>query len=420
MTGILAGLLFAFYAPAIYFDTLLLKVTLSAFLFTLAIYLFLNKDLKEVGSGQYFSGFFLGLACLTRANFFLILPMVLLTVLVNPNTAFKKRLAITVLFLAGVISALGQVVARNYYVSNELVLTTAQAGQNFYIGHNPDANGTYIRLPFVRPDPLYEQEDFKKEAEKRSGKMLSPSEASRYWVKESIEFIQNNPFADLKLTGKKLLMFLNSYEIPDNHNFYFHQRYSKILQLLPINFGVVAPFFLLGLLGMLFARRTSTVSLFFMQVIYILSVIIFYVFSRYRMPLLPLICLSAGYGFFMLQNQFRMGQWKKLAASIVVLVLGFGLTHHKVIKPFYFSHSYTDEGIAYEIKDDEQRTLAAYKQALEIDSTRYLRALDRLGKLQMQRKDYNDARATYKKILEIVPDSVEAKYQLMWLKKSGL
>ena len=114
----------------------------------------------------------------------------------------------------------------------------------------------------MRPDPLYEQEDFKKEAEKRSGKMLSPSEASRYWVKESIEYLQNNPFANLKLTGKKLLMFLNSYEIQDNHNFYFHQRYSKILQLLPINFGVVAPFFMLGLLGMLFARRTSTVSLF--------------------------------------------------------------------------------------------------------------------------------------------------------------
>ena len=42
---------------------------------------------------------------------------------------------------------------------------------------------------------------------------------------------------------------------------------------------------------------------------------------------------------------------------------------------------------------------------------------DGFGKLQMQRKDYNDARATYKKILRIVPDSVEAKYQLMWLEK---
>ena len=93
MSGILAGLLFAFYAPAIYFDTLLLKVTLSAFLFTLAIYLFLHKDLTEVGSSQYFSGFFLGLTCLVKANFLLILPVVLLAVLVNQNAVSRKRLA---------------------------------------------------------------------------------------------------------------------------------------------------------------------------------------------------------------------------------------------------------------------------------------------------------------------------------------
>ena len=79
----------------------------------------------------------------------------------------------TVLFGAGVISALGPVVVRNYYVSNELVLTTAQAGQNFYIGHNPDANGTYIRLPFVRPDPLYERRISRKKLKREAGKCLA-------------------------------------------------------------------------------------------------------------------------------------------------------------------------------------------------------------------------------------------------------
>jgi len=116
---------------------------------------------------------------------------------------------------------------------------------------------------------------------------------------------------------------------------------------------------------------------------------------------------------------FNMGQWEKLAASFVILVLGFMLVHQQIIKPFDFSHSYTDEGVAYEIKDDEQGALAAYVQALEIEP-KYLRALDRLGKLQMQRKDYNEARTTYSKILEIAPDSAEAKYQFMWLEKKGL
>ncbi|UCD65401.1 MAG: glycosyltransferase family 39 protein, partial [Deltaproteobacteria bacterium] len=185
-TGIFAGMFYALYGPAIFYDGLLLKVTLSAFLFTLAIYLFLYKDMEDVGPSQFFSGFFIGLACLTRANFFLILPIILVTLLVNKNTRIYKKFGMLILFIVGVASALAPVIVRNYVVGNELVLTTAQAGQNFYIGHNPDANGTYIKLDFVRPDPLYEQEDFKAEAERRTGRKLSPSEVSRYWMHQGI------------------------------------------------------------------------------------------------------------------------------------------------------------------------------------------------------------------------------------------
>jgi 4-amino-4-deoxy-L-arabinose transferase-like glycosyltransferase len=417
--GIFAGLLYALYGPAIYFDGLLLKVTLSAFLFTLAIYLFLHEELENVGPSQFFSGFFLGLACLTRANFILTLPVILVTLLVNRNNRINKKIVMLILFLVGVVSALAPVIARNYMVGNDLVLTTAQAGQNFYIGHNPDANGTYIKLNFVRPDPLHEQEDFKIEAEKRIGRKLSPSEVSRYWLQQGIEFIQNNPLEDFKLTGKKLLLFLNNYEIPDNHNFYFHQRYSKVLQILPISFGLLAPFFLLGFLGMLFERRAATSSLFFIQVVYIVSVIIFYVFSRYRMVALPIFCLSAGYGLSMLQDQFRRAQWQKLAASLIILACGFGLANFKFIEPFDFSHSYTDEGIAHEIKNEEQKALKSYQKALKINPD-YLRALDRLGKLQLQQREYEGARKTYTKILEIDPGSVDAKYQIMRLDKLDL
>jgi len=417
--GILAGLLYGLYGPAIYFDGLLLKVSLSAFLVTLAIYLFLHKQLEEASPSIYFSGFFFGLACLTRANFLLLLPLGFLTVLVNPHVVMRKRMIMTLLLLSGVMSALGPVIARNYVVGKELVLTTAQAGQNFYIGHNADANGTYIRLPFIRPDPLHEQEDFKNEAEKRTGSSLTPPEVSHFWLQQGLDFILENPLADFKLTGKKLLLFLNSYEIPDNHNFYFHQRYSNILQTLPINFGWLAPFFLLGLLGMLHEKRTAPVFLFWVQVIYVASVIIFYVFSRYRMVFLPLFCLSAAFGFFMLQNQFRMGQWRKLAASLIIVGCGFGIANLKLIEPFDFSHSYTDEGIAYERKNEAKKALNSYEQALGINPN-YLRVLDRLGKLQLQQKEYNGARSTYTKILALEPDSVDAKYQIMLLDKLGL
>jgi 4-amino-4-deoxy-L-arabinose transferase-like glycosyltransferase len=416
--GLFAGLLYALYGPAIYFDGLLLKVTLSAFLFILAIYLLLRKEFKDIGPSQFFSGFFFGLACLTRANFLLILPVVFFTLLLNKNAWLRKRLGMIFLFFIGVLTALGPVVARNYAVGDELVLTTAQAGQNFYIGHNPEANGTYIKLSFVRPDPLHEQEDFKKEAEKRTGKNLSSSEASRYWLQQGLDFIQNNPLADLKLTGKKLLLFLGNYEIPDNHNFYFHQRYSYILQYLPIGFGLLAPFFLLGLLAMLFERRTAPAFIFFVQVAYIVSVIIFFVFSRYRMVVLPVFCLSAGYGLSLLQDHFRMAQWRKLAAGLIIVGCGFAVTSFQLIEPFDFSHSFTDEGLAYEMKNEADKALNSYEKALEINPD-YSRALDRLGKLQLQQKEYEGARSTYRKILALDPDSVEAKYQIMFLDTLG-
>ncbi len=414
--AIFAGLLYALYGPAIYFDGLLLKVTLSAFLFTMAIYLFLEKDLKEISMSQFFSGFFLGLACLTRANFLLLLPVVFITILVQKNAQIKIRSGMAALFFIGVLAALGPAVAHNYMLGKELILTTAQAGQNFYVGHNPDANGTYVKLDFVRPDPMHEQEDFKNEAEKRSGGTLSPSQVSRYWLLQSIDFIQNNPMEDLKLSAKKLLLFLNDYEIPDNHNLYFHKRYSKVLQVLPISFGLLAPFFLLGLLGMLQERRSAPVFLFFIQIAYIVSVIIFYVFSRYRMVALPLFCLSAGYGLSMLQDQFRTARWRKLAVSLIIVGCVLGLANSKVIEPFDFSHSYTDEGIAHEMKDEAQKALHSYEQALKINP-HYLRALDRLGKLQVQQKEYEGARSTYKQILAVDPESVDAKYQIMLIDK---
>jgi tetratricopeptide (TPR) repeat protein len=137
------------------------------------------------------------------------------------------------------------------------------------------------------------------------------------------------------------------------------------------------------------------------------------------MPVMPLFCLGAGYGLSLLLQYFRMGQWRRLAAGLIVIVIGFGLARLQVVEPFDFSHSYTDEGIAYEMKGDEQEALTAYNEALRI-APDYLRALEHLGKLQMKRKDYPEARTTYKKILTIKQDSVDAKYQLMWLDKMGL
>jgi len=347
------------------------------------------------------------------------MPVIVLLLLLNRQAALNRRLVMALFFTAGVMLVLVPVAARNYMISGDLVVTTSQAGQNFYIGHNPAANGTYVKLAFVRPDPLYEQEDFHKEAESRLGRELVPAEVSRYWLGQGLDFIKKEPVTFLQLTSKNILLFFNNYEIPDNHNFYFHKRYSSVLEKLPLTFGLLSPFIVLGLLGMFVGRKTEPLFLGVIQVVYIGSVVLFYVFSRYRMPVLPLLCLSAGYGITLLYKQFAGQRWGRFMFSLILSAAVFAVSAYQVIKPFDFSHSYTDEAIAYEMRGEDMQALASYQQALTIRPD-YLRALEQAGKLQIKLKRYDEARKTYKRILKTNPQSVEAKYQIMWMDKKGV
>jgi tetratricopeptide (TPR) repeat protein len=247
---------------------------------------------------------------------------------------------------------------------------------------------------------------------------MTSAEASRYWLQESIAHIRANPLADLKLTGKKLLLFFSDYEIPDNHNYYFHKRYSGVLQNLPLGFILLAPFFLPGFLAMLVSKRRGPLLLFFVQATYVVSVVVFFVVSRYRLVALPLFCLSAGYGMFLLQQQARLGRWRHFCLGLLLATGGFWLARQQPLAPFDFSHSFTDAGLAYEVKGEPVRAMAAYRRALT-ENPAALRALENLARLQLQQEQYQAARRTYRRLLVLDPESVDAKYQIMRLDKLG-
>jgi tetratricopeptide (TPR) repeat protein len=137
------------------------------------------------------------------------------------------------------------------------------------------------------------------------------------------------------------------------------------------------------------------------------------------MPVLPLLCISAGYGVTSLYRQFAMQRWGILALSLILSGTVFAMGRYPVIKPFDFSHSYTDEAIAHETRKEDLQAYESYRQALTIKPD-YLRALERFGKLQLKLKKYAEARQTYQKMLTVDAESVEAKYQIMRLDKMGL
>src|SRR5215207_5059717 len=193
--GLVAGLALALWAPAIFFDAIIQKSVLDMFFMCLALWLI--SGIRDQGSGIGAGGA-LGAAMaalsLTRENGLLLVAVVLAWLV------WKSRPA-ALAFVAGLALIFAPVVIRNYSVDGGFYLTTSQFGSNFYIGNNPNADGTYASIRFGRGSPEFERLDATEVAQEAVGRTLSPAEVSRFWTERAMAFITSQPGKWLKLTG---------------------------------------------------------------------------------------------------------------------------------------------------------------------------------------------------------------------------
>ncbi len=284
--GVLAGLIYAIYAPSIYYDSVILSSTLILFLTMAAI---TCLDIAEQ-KGQRFpvilAGIAIGLSALARPNA-LILLVVFGFVLVKRWKKYGiEQAAVLVITTLLVIFPAG---LRNYLHGGEWYLTTNSAGVNFHIGNNEDSNGLYTEAPFLSSaEPTFEAAEYRSVAQLRTGKTLTLTQASRYWMGQGLSWILSNPVEWLLLEGKKLVYFLNRVESPNNVSFYGIREYSGVVRKLGfLNFGLIAP---LGLIGLVIARKEAGWHLSAALVIgYLAASLIFFVAGEYRYPIIGVI-----------------------------------------------------------------------------------------------------------------------------------
>lgn len=311
-----ASVLAATYAPSIYYDGLILKTWLEAFLAAAALGSLSRAAAGESARAWGVTGFLLGLGCLVRANLLLLIPVLALWVVLDPSATSDPRSRRhrrvpwrALLGLAvGPALVLGSSALRNRVVGGEWVLTTAQAGQNFYLGNNPwNQTGGYQPLPFVRPNPKHEEKDFASEAERRVGRAMRPSEVSRFWFREALGWIRAHPLDWLRLTWRKLRLYWGAYEVPDNLDYYLYMDSAPVLRLpLVPGFGLIAP---LGVTGALLALRMRgwPRALLLILLAYCASVLLFYVFARYRIAMMPVLFPLAGHA--VIETARRLRAW---------------------------------------------------------------------------------------------------------------
>lgn len=288
--GWIAGVMLALYPPSIFLCALIQKTVLDELGVVLMVWLILRFPPRYSPWICGGLGLALGALMQTRENAFVFIPVVLVWLVSAIPLPLASRLRRCAVFVV-CASAMPSLVAwRNAAVCGEWLVTTYQGGTNFYIGNNPDANGSYVALSSGRGHTQYERIDAMRIAEAAAGRNLSPREISAFWYGRAYDFIRSQPLEWLRLLLLKSFYLVNRYEIPDSEDQWFYTDHSVVL-------AVLGPLWHLGLLvplaagGFVLLPRRSPEAwlIFFLALVFALSTIAFFILARYRYPLVPLL-----------------------------------------------------------------------------------------------------------------------------------
>jgi len=410
--GWIAGLGLAIYAPAIFFDGLVQKTVLDVFFIALSLWLVTRLACGRGGLWAWAAlGVTMGALSLTRENALALVAVVALWSLIRTGTPIDcVRTAAA--FLLAVAVVLVPVAVRNYAVGGGFYLTTSQFGPNLYIGNNPRADGTYASLRFGRGAPEYERQDATELAELSAGRALSPAEVSSYWTDRALDFIVSQPGRWLRLMARKFLLLSNATEMLDTESQDTYAEWSLPLQLTGwfTHFGVLVPLALFGLIATWSDQRLLIVRL--LTATYAASVLVFYVFARYRFPLVPPLIVFAAAGTSMAPVWWRTHATSRRAAVAALLAAVVVFANWPVLSSALMrAITETNLGTALQAEGRLDDAVAHYRRALELQPD-HAPALNNLGTALRAQGRVDDAIATYEQALELAADYPDAHYNL--------
>jgi len=327
--AVLAGVLACLYWPFIYFEGELLVPALAIFLILCFLNFFVRYLEQRKVTHLAMAGAALGLAALTTPTVLLfgwaVCPIFIF--LWKGNGSFlgwRRNLRSGPLhlfiFLCTSLAMILPVTAFNWRAEKAFVLISHNGGLNFYIGNSPRD----VHALDIRPGEKWNSFIRTPQRENPQSRLTS-AEFSRYWYAKSWLYIKRQPVEFLMNQGKKALQLLDAYEIKRNMDVYFFQgHFSKLMRLPLLGFGIVVPFAFVGMMSISKASIKVRFLLTFVLV-FSLSVILFFVASRYRLPILPVMMLFAASGVVVFVNRFKERRipWQ----AILVLLLGFLLVN---------------------------------------------------------------------------------------------
>lgn len=296
MAGILGGLIFTLYSPNLLFDATLLRTSFNTSL--LIGMIFVAEKLMMGKSKPWIMGWLGGIGYLLMTTSMLLwIPLVARWLFVK-RSDLKKSWQVAIAF--GVV--LSFLIARNSITGSPL-MSASSVGPITYVlsnfpGYAPESGFAY----FPSAGKILELE---------GGKMVGCA----------LHIISKFPsiWDWVFLQFKKLGTVFHWYEIPNNINSYLARDFSLSLQVAFIPYSFIAAFGFLGIIMSLRNKKTLNLHIGILSQVAIM--VIFYVLCRFRVPLVAMLAIFAGYP---MQEMVTFHKLKKtliLAASGVALWL---------------------------------------------------------------------------------------------------
>lgn len=429
-TGLVAAALLALYLPTIYYEGLLLMESLLATLMLVGLLLITGSWPRRARLRALAGGMVFGLASTGRPSLLLVTAALALLWLLSGSPAGvqynghssrrlhpRQRIHLPLALVAGTAMVLAMPLARNAIVEREFVPVTSSGGYNFYVGNGPEANGSMAILPWLPVDNI---DGGRQYAQQQLGRLAGSSELSRYWLRRALEHIRKHPGRAASLLWWKLKLFWNAVELPHLEWYEFDRTSLTVLSWPLAGFGLLAPLSLAGLLLSWRERRLRVVHV--VVLAYVPSIILFFVNARYRIAIVPVLCVLAAWMILWTLQIIRQRHVRAAVLAIALLTVltwwtgagGIVLDRQHLLSAHHIrvANKYSELG-----KNDLAHHHLSEALRLKPEG---VRALYGLGVLHRNEGNYEASERVLRQAVAAVPENAEYAYSLaITLHKAG-
>ncbi len=318
-TGVVAGLLTALCGPLLFLEAELVAAGWAAFWSVVLLLL-----LMKIGAtGNRWLCLLLGicgaLAILTRPTFvpfFAAACLWLLVTLRRSLPGWKPAAQRLLPLAAGFVLIATPVAVLRWHLTGRIGIMPSSGGINLYVGNNPESS----RLVTLRPG---EEWDELAHIPAQQG-ITDMWDQQDFFYRKTMDYARAEPLAFVHGLAHKAVQYVSSREIPRNIDIYLYRRWSVILDVLAwkignfgFPFGVILP---LAILGLAYSWRRVPLPLLLFLLLYPLSIILVFVASRYRVPILPAMCTLAAAGALAVIQAVRQRHGLRLAVMAAMIV----------------------------------------------------------------------------------------------------